>query len=189
MTPRSSTRSSLRSLPPFVSRSTTPVCASVFRLSYGSCGWHGAGVQQQLLALGAELRAGARLARNLGHAAASSLEAAVAETTILLDEVRELAHGVYPAILTDAGLAPAVASLADVAQLPVKLTGAPTGRYPSSVEATAYRVVAEGVENAVRHSDATIVRVGVCEAGDAVVVDVHDDGQGGAAVTSVGGLA
>ena len=147
------------------------------------------GVQQQLLALGAELRAGARLARNLGHAAASSLEAAVAETTILLDEVRELAHGVYPAILTDAGLAPAVASLADVAQLPVKLTGAPTGRYPSSVEATAYRVVAEGVENAVRHSDATIVRVGVCEAGDAVVVDVHDDGQGGAAVTSVGGLA
>jgi signal transduction histidine kinase len=147
------------------------------------------GVQQQLLALGAELWAGARLARDLGHAAASSLEAAVEETTVLLDEVRELAHGVYPAILTDAGLGPAVASLADIAGLPVKLAGAPTGRYPSSVEATAYRVVAEGVENAVRHSDATMVEVGVCEAGDAVVVDVHDDGQGGAAVASVGGLA
>ena len=147
------------------------------------------GVQQQLLALGAELRAGVRLARDLGHAAASSLEAAVAETAILLDEVRELAHGVYPAILTDAGLGPALASLADVAGLPVRLTAAPTGRYPASVEATAYRVVAEGVENAGRHSDATMVEVGLREADDAVVVDVHDDGQGGATVKSVGGLA
>ena len=147
------------------------------------------GVQQQLLALGAELRAGARLARDLDHAAASSLEAAVEETAVLFDEVRELAHGVYPAILTDAGLGPAVASLADVAGLPVRLAGAPTGRYPASVEATAYRVVAEGVDNAGRHSDATMVEVGLREADDAVVVDVHDDGQGGATVTSVGGLA
>jgi signal transduction histidine kinase len=147
------------------------------------------GVQQQLLALGAELRSGVRIARNLGHEVSRSLEAAVEETTILLDEVRKLAHGVYPAILTDAGLGPAVASLADVAGLPVKLTGAPTRRYPSSVEATAYRVVAEGVENAVRHSDATMVDVGVREVDDSVMVDVRDDGHGGAAVASVGGLA
>ena len=146
------------------------------------------GVQQQLLALGAELRSGVRIARELGHEASRALEAAVEETTILLDEVRELAHGVYPAILTDAGLGSAVASLADVAGLPVKLGETLRRRYPSSVEATAYRVVVEGVENAVRHSDATMVEVDMREAGDSVVVDVRDDGHGGAAVAPIGGL-
>lgn len=147
------------------------------------------GVQQQLLALAAELRAGARLARVNGHSVARALEAGVHETGALLDEVRELAHGIYPAILTDAGLGPAIASLADVAGLPVRIARAPTRRYTSSVEATAYRIVAEGIDNAVFHSDAMSVAVDISDADGSVLVDVHDDGHGGAAVKEVGGLA
>ena len=147
------------------------------------------GVQQQLLALAAELRAGARLAHVNGHATASVLEAGVRETGALLDVVRDVAHGIYPAILTDAGLGPAIASLADVAGLPVRIACAPTRRYASSVEATAYRIVAEGIDNAVSHSDAMFVAVAVSDADGSLVVDVHDDGHGGADVRAVGGLA
>jgi signal transduction histidine kinase len=147
------------------------------------------GVQQQLLALGAELRVAAAAARASGHAAERALDRAVGETAAVLEEVRVVAHGIYPAILTDAGLAPGIASLADVAALPVEIVGAPDRRYSAPVEAAAYRVVAEGIENAVSYSGARVVEVEVGETGGALHVRVHDDGRGGARVTQLGGLA
>jgi signal transduction histidine kinase len=147
------------------------------------------GVQQQLLALGADLRAGASVARAAGDAAAGAFEDAVARTAAVLEEVRSVAHGIYPAILTDAGVGAAVASLADVAALPVETVRLPEGRYAAPVEAAAYRVVAEGIENAVSYSGASVVAVEVSEAAGTLVVRVHDDGRGGAVVREAGGLA
>lgn len=147
-------------------------------------------VQQQLLALGTELRLGAGVARTVGDVtAAEALERGVAETAAVLEEVRSIAHGIYPAILTDAGLAPAVASLADVAALPVDIVRVPERRYTASVEAAAYQVVLEGIENAASYTDATVVTVEVSEADGRLVVRVRDDGHGGAEVTEAGGLA
>jgi signal transduction histidine kinase len=82
-----------------------------------------------------------------------------------------------------------VASLADVAGLPVKILRAPAARYAATIEAAAYRVVAESIDNAVAYSDATLVTVEIGEAGGTLALGVHDDGHGGAEVRAVGGLA
>ena len=140
------------------------------------------GAQQRLLALAASLRSGATQARATRNGSATILDGAVDETAAVLEEVRVLAHGIYPAVLTDAGLGPAVASLADVAGLPVQILRAPGGRYAPTIEAAAYRVVAESIDNAVAYSDATLVTVEIDEADGALALDVHDDGHGGAEV-------
>ena len=78
------------------------------------------------------------------------LDAAGDETAAALDELRELAHGIYPAILTEAGLAPALEALADEAPLPVELDEVAPERQPPAVETTAYVTVAEAIEDAAR---------------------------------------
>jgi signal transduction histidine kinase len=147
------------------------------------------GVQQLLLALAAELRAAAVRSRASNEPATAVFDAALAQTIAVLEEVREVAHGIYPAILTDAGLAAAVASLADVAELPVNVGRLPQRRYPAVVEAAVYQVVAEGIANAAAHAAASSVDVDVDDLDGAVLVRVHDDGCGGAEVRRVGGLA
>jgi signal transduction histidine kinase len=147
------------------------------------------GVQQVLLALAGEVGAAAALARAADDPAAGALEDAVVRTASLLEEVRDVAHGIYPAILTDAGLAPAVASLADVAALPVSLGHLSADRFPPAVEAAAYQVVAEGIANAAAHSAASVVDVEIIRLDGTLVVRVRDDGHGGASLEPVGGLA
>jgi signal transduction histidine kinase len=147
------------------------------------------GVQQLLLAVAAGLRAAAARSRASDEPGTAVLDAAVAQTTAVLEEVREVAHGIYPAILTDAGLAAAVASLADIAALPVTVGRLPKRRYPAVVEAAAYQVVAEGIANAAAHGGASCVDVEVDDFDGALLVRVHDDGRGGAQVGLVGGLA
>jgi len=147
------------------------------------------GVQQQLLAVGAELRAAAGAARSAGDPTAPALERAVRDTAGVLEEIRTVAHGIYPAILTDAGLGPAVATLADVSALPVDVVHTPSRRYAAAVEATAYQVVFQSIENAVSYSNGTVVAVDVSETAGTLVVRVRDDGHGGAEVKQVGGLA
>jgi signal transduction histidine kinase len=147
------------------------------------------GVQQLLLALAREVRAAAALARATSDPAASVLEEAVGGTAAVLEEVRDVAHGIYPAILTDAGLAAAIASLADLAALPVMLGRLPDDRYPAAVEAAAYQVVSEGIANAASHSEASVVDVDVSRIDGTLVVRVHDNGCGGAGLMPVGGLA
>ncbi len=109
------------------------------------------GAQQRLLALSYDLRvARAGVVDDGAERLVALLDVAVKETDVALEELRELAHGIYPAILTEAGLAPALATLVDEAPLPVELRDVPPERQPPSVETTAYALVAETIEEAAR---------------------------------------
>ncbi|MGZ4613879.1 MAG: sensor histidine kinase [Kineosporiaceae bacterium] len=104
-----------------------------------------------------------------------------------LQELRELAHGIHPAILSDRGLGGALEALADRTPIPVELSVAP-GRLPEPVEAAAYYVVAEAVANATKHARADGVSVDVARADGRLLVTVADDGVGGAATSGGSGL-
>jgi signal transduction histidine kinase len=134
------------------------------------------GAQQRLLALSYDLR----LARSSAQAdgdgqTASLLTHATDQAQAALGELRELAHGIYPAILAEAGLAPAVATLADTASLPVEILPAAEGRYPAGVETAAYLLVAEALQDAARR-DASHAIVSVDREGGQLMVTVEDDG-------------
>jgi signal transduction histidine kinase len=137
------------------------------------------GAQQRLLALGLALQ----LARSeLGDQASATDELLVeaeAELQEALVELRELARGIHPAILTDGGLAPALQTLAERAPVPVSVS-AVQGRLPPAVETAAYFVVSEALANVAKHAQATRASVGVGVHGDRAVVVVEDDGVGGA---------
>ena len=98
----------------------------------------------------------------------------------LLDELRETARGIHPAILSEGGLAPALKTLARRSTVPVALEMRSEGRPPEPVEVAAYYVVSEMLTNAAKHAQATIVRVDVEQQGDVLHVFVGDDGVGGA---------
>jgi signal transduction histidine kinase len=97
-----------------------------------------------------------------------------------LEELRECARGIHPAILAVGGLAPALKTLARRSPLPVTLDVRLAGRLPERVEVTAYYVVSEALANAARHARASFVRVGAGAVGDVIWVVVRDDGGGGA---------
>jgi signal transduction histidine kinase len=105
-----------------------------------------------------------------------------------LDELRELAHGIHPAILTNHGLAAAVESLADRAPLPVEID-IPDERYPPSVESAAYFVAAEALTNVAKYARANSVRVTAATVDGRLRLEVRDDGVGGARWSSGSGLS
>jgi signal transduction histidine kinase len=118
-----------------------------------------------------------RLERDLHDAAQMTLATAVEQTGAVLEELRELAHGIYPAVLAEAGLAPALATLADTAPLPVQIRRADDRRYPAPVEAAAYFTVAEAIGDAAgRGADRAVVTV--AHDGGQLVVTVEDNGTG-----------
>jgi signal transduction histidine kinase len=134
------------------------------------------GAQQRLLALSYDLR----LARSSALADDDAELAAVLATAgeqaqLALDELRELAHGIYPTILTEAGLGPALLTLADDAPLPVEIDAVAEERYPEAVESAAYRTIVEAVQDAA-HSGASHARVQIAPKDDRLVLEVHDDG-------------
>ncbi len=102
-----------------------------------------------------------------------------AEVVDALEELRALARGIHPAILTEEGLTPALATLARRAPLPVELTVYP-GRLPTHLEATAYFVAGEALANVVKHARASRVVIEVTRTNGRVAIDVTDDGVGGA---------
>ncbi|HEX2073097.1 MAG TPA: sensor histidine kinase [Geodermatophilus sp.] len=112
-------------------------------------------------------------ARRIVEEARTSLGAA-------LQELREISQGLHPGILTERGLGPAVRELAYRAPVAIELTVPAERRLPPSVEAAAYYVVAEALANVAKHASATAVSVSVTEGGNRVVVEVCDDGIGGA---------
>jgi signal transduction histidine kinase len=135
------------------------------------------GAQQRILALSYDIR--------LAHASAEAdadnrtrlfLEQALAEVQAGLGELRELAHGIYPAILTEAGLGPALATLADSASIPVELDDDVQSRYPELVETAAYLMVAEAIEDAAGRG-AGYAAVTVAHRDGRLTVTVEDDGQ------------
>jgi signal transduction histidine kinase len=101
------------------------------------------------------------------------------EVVDALEELRALARGIHPAILTDEGLAPALAALARRTPVPVELRVCQE-RLPAPLEATAYFVAAEALANVVKHANASSVRIDVTRANGTVALAVADDGCGGA---------
>jgi signal transduction histidine kinase len=137
------------------------------------------GAQQRLVALALDLRLAERDLDASDTGTRALLEAAVDSLQTAVTELRELAHGVYPAILTQAGLAAALDDLAARTALPVTVH-APPERLPEEVEATAYFVACEALANAVKHAGATAVAIDASVDNGALLVSVEDDGAGGA---------
>jgi signal transduction histidine kinase len=149
------------------------------------------GAQQRLVSLSVTLNLARRHAEP-GSKTAALLDSAMTELTAGLSELRELARGIHPAVLTERGLDPALAGLAARAPLPVTITAAIEGRLPPAVEAAAYFVVMEALTNVAKYASATAAEVTIEQVDGQLVIDVADDGVGGAdpaAGTGLVGLA
>ncbi len=133
------------------------------------------GAQQRLVALAMRLD----LARETTGASAALLDEATTELRAAVAEVRDLARGLHPPILTEAGLGPAIEALAERTSVPVTVD-APARRFPPNIEAAAYFVVAEALTNVARYAGASSVRVEIRADGETLTVAVRDDGHGGA---------
>jgi signal transduction histidine kinase len=145
------------------------------------------GPQQRLVALSVHLRLlASRLAP--GSEAEQLLADARNELAASLQELRDLARGIHPAILSDRGLPAALEALTARAPLPVELLVERGGRAPEPVEMAAYYLVSEALTNILRHADATGAGVSVARRGRQLVVEVADDGAGGADPVTGSGL-
>ena len=145
------------------------------------------GAQQRLVALSVSLRLLESRLESDRDAALELLAGAQTELAQALEELRELARGIHPAVLTDRGLRPALETLAARTPVPVELI-APDERLVADVEAAAYYVVAESLTNVAKYARATSARVCVQPQDGVLVVTVSDDGVGGADPVSGSGL-
>jgi signal transduction histidine kinase len=138
------------------------------------------GIQQRLVTLALELRTAQDdvLPEQAGLLAAMSHMGD--ELISILDELREISHGVHPAILSQSGLGPALRSLARRASVPAVLDIGEIGRLPPPVEAAAYYVVSEALTNAAKHANATVVHVDLGVKDKTLRLSIDDDGDGGA---------
>ena len=143
------------------------------------------GAQQRLLGLKIML---ATAEADIGDSAIRAVVARIrSELGSVLDELRDLARGIHPAVLSQVGLAQAVQSLADRYTTPVEVD-LPAGRFPESAELTAYFVIAESITNAIKHAAADEITVrGMLEDGFLRIV-IADDGKGGASVSAGTGI-
>jgi signal transduction histidine kinase len=149
------------------------------------------GAQQRLVSLSVTLNL-ARKHTEPGSSTATLLDSAVTELAAGLDELRELARGIHPAVLTDHGLDVALEGLAVRTPLPVTISADVEGRLPPAVEAAAYFVITEALTNVAKYASATAAEVTVRQVNGDVVIGVADDGVGGAdpaAGTGLAGLA
>lgn len=147
------------------------------------------GAQQRLVALSVSLRLAETKLESDPDSAAAILSGARDELAHALEELRELARGIHPAVLTDRGLAAAIEALVTRTPLPVEVE-LPQERLPSAVEAALYYVVSESLANVAKYADATAARVRVELDGESVVTaEVVDDGVGGADPSRGSGLS
>jgi signal transduction histidine kinase len=146
------------------------------------------GAQQRLVALAIQLRAVAAAQATDPPTAGILLASAQDELALALEDLRALARGTHPAVLTDHGLRAALDALVAAAPLPVYVVALPEERFAASVEATVYYLVSEALTNAARHARASVVELRVGRAGGRLRVEVRDDGVGGAAIDGGSGL-
>jgi len=147
------------------------------------------GAQQRLVELALDLRAAeGRLEAGDLEGAGELVGAALGDLARATAELRELARGIHPAALTEGGLEPALRIVLDRCTVPVRLIGGAGRRFAAAVEATAYFVVAEGLTNVARYAQATRAEVEVTVVGGELVVEVRDDGRGGADAAAGSGL-
>jgi signal transduction histidine kinase len=111
---------------------------------------------------------------------AAALDEAADELRLALAELRELARGIHPVILSEAGLGPALASLAERSPIPATVAAAPADRLPARVEEAAYYVASEALANAAKHAQASAVTISARRCHGGLLVEVGDDGVGGA---------
>jgi PAS domain S-box-containing protein len=145
------------------------------------------GAQQRLVSLSLGLRLAQARLKSDPPEAERLLEGAAEELSHALAELRELARGIHPAVLTDRGLGAALETLAARAPLPVDLD-LPDDRLPEPVEAAAYYVVSEALANVTKYAAASAVAISVTQLNGSAVVEVADDGVGGADPTRGSGL-
>jgi signal transduction histidine kinase len=146
------------------------------------------GAQQRLVSLALQLREARAAVPPGAGKLAQQLGDAVTDVMSVLDELRETARGLHPAILAEGGLRPALAALARRSVIPVRLDVQVPARLPEQAEIAAYYVVAEALTNTAKHSHATAVDVQVSASADIVRVRVRDDGLGGADLAHGSGL-
>jgi signal transduction histidine kinase len=151
------------------------------------------GAQQRLVAVAMGLgRAKSKLDAD-PESAKALIDEAHADAKLAVSELRDLARGIYPAVLGDRGLDAALSSIAAKCPIPVDVHVAIDPRPPAAVESTAYFIVGECLTNIAKHSGASGAKVNAWReerpTGDLVVVEITDDGHGGASLRSGGGLA
>ncbi|GAA2834223.1 CHASE3 domain-containing protein [Kribbella solani] len=143
------------------------------------------GIQQRLVSLTLDVRA---IQAGSPNGQAEELDEVAKGLSATLDEVRELARGIHPAILSQGGIGPAVRMLARRSKVPVEVRIDVGTRLPAPIEAAAYYVVSEALTNAAKHADASVVHVVARLTTDRLVLSVRDDGIGGADPAKGSGL-
>jgi signal transduction histidine kinase len=149
------------------------------------------GARARIVAAGMTLALADRKMRVTGQPARDDVQAARGQLDEALAELRRLVRGIYPPILTDRGLAAALSALAGDAPLPVEVRAAELGELASAVESAAYFVVAEALANTVKHAEATECAVTVTRTEspvESLIVEIRDDGRGGADLEAGSGL-
>jgi len=147
------------------------------------------GAQQRLVAMTLEVRMARSRVEKDPEAAAPFLDRLAGELSEASAELRELARGIHPAVLTERGLAPAISALADRAPVPVEIVALPEIRFAPAAEATAYFTVAEALTNVAKYADASHATVRLAQENGELAIEVRDDGKGGAQATPGSGLA
>jgi signal transduction histidine kinase len=147
------------------------------------------GAQQRLVALSLTLRLAQNTLRSKPQTAETLLSGAQEELALALSELRELARGIHPAVLSDRGLEAALDTLAARSPVPVEIEATPDGRLPEPVEAAVYFLVSEALTNMAKHAHASRVTIRVGWEDQRAVVEVSDDGMGGADPDRGSGLA
>ncbi|KAA6221108.1 sensor histidine kinase [Streptomyces albofaciens JCM 4342] len=147
------------------------------------------GAQARLVALAMGLGLAKEKLLEDPDAAAQMVDEAHGEVKLALQELRDLARGIHPAILTDRGLGPALSALAARCTVPVEVEVDVAERPAPAIEGIAYFTVSELLQNVSKHSGARTARVGVWRAQDRLLIDVQDDGRGGARLDGGSGMA
>jgi signal transduction histidine kinase len=147
------------------------------------------GAQQRLVSLALHLRSTVQAAVPPGaDRLAAQVDGVAADLVSVVDELRELARGLHPAVLAEGGLRPALRTLARRSAVPVRLDIGVDGRLPESVELATYYVVAEALTNTVKHAQATVIDIQAAAGEGVLRVQIRDDGRGGADTTGGTGL-
>jgi signal transduction histidine kinase len=137
------------------------------------------GAQQQLVSLAVQLRLASTIADEDPARAKALLDDLQRRLQDAVDELRNLAHGIYPPLLMDQGLTAALTAAANRSTLPTRIEAASLGRYPTDVEASVYFCVLEAMQNASKHAgEGASVTVRVAEVADGLTFEVSDDGAG-----------
>jgi signal transduction histidine kinase len=146
------------------------------------------GAQLRLTWLALRLRDAAEVARREPERTSMLLEDAEGELQLAIDELRELARGIHPAVLVDVGLAEAIKSLARHSSIAVRLLELPAGRLDEVAETVGYYVVAEAIANAQKYSRASSIQVRATASSETLRIEISDDGAGGAVERPGSGL-